>query len=86
MADTLIQASIDSATEEESAAVLATIGLTVSDAVRLMLVRVARDRALPFEPLIPNQTTLAAMEEARRGGLVRFDSVAALMADLDADG
>lgn len=86
MADTLIQASIDSATEEESAAVLATIGLTVSDAVRLMLVRVARDKALPFEPLIPNQTTLAAMEEARRGGLVRFDSVAALMADLDADG
>ncbi len=86
MADTLIQASIASATEEESAAVLATIGLTVSDAVRLMLVRVARDRALPFEPLIPNQTTLAAMEEARRGGLVRFDSVAALMADLDADG
>ena len=86
MADTLIQASIDSATEEESAAVLATIGLTVSDAVRLMLVRVARDRALPFEPLIPNQTTLAAMEEARRGVLVRFDSVAALMADLDADG
>lgn len=58
----------------------------MSDAVRLMLVRVARDKALPFEPLIPNQTTLAAMEEARRGGLVRFDSVAALMADLDADG
>ncbi|MHC2105260.1 hypothetical protein [Methylobacterium sp. CM6246] len=50
-----------------------------------MLVRVARDKALPFEPLIPNLTTLAAMEKARRGGLVRFDSVAASMADLDAD-
>ncbi len=47
---------------------LASIGLTVSDAFRLMMVRIAKEKALPFEPLIPNAETIAAMKEARRGG------------------
>ena len=82
MSETLVQTRIDSSTEEKAAEVLAKMRLTVSDAVRLLLVRVAHDKALP---LAPNATTLAAMAEARRGGLARFDSVAVLMADLDAD-
>ncbi len=84
-ANQLVQARIDGAIKEEAAAVLAAMGLTVSDAVRLMLTRVAREHALPFDPLIPNATTIAAMKEARAGGLKSFDSVEALMADLHAD-
>ena len=84
-ANALVQARIDSAVKEEAAAVLAAVGLTVSDAVRLMLTRVAREKALPFEPLIPNAETIEAMREARRGGLASFESVEALMADLNAD-
>ena len=63
---------------------LATMGLTVSDAVRLMLTRVAHDKALPFEPLRPNAETIAAMEEARAGKLetVTLDELQAM---LDAD-
>jgi DNA-damage-inducible protein J len=53
--------------------------------VRLMLIKVAHDKALPFEPLTPNAETLAAMREARAGGLQKFESIEALMADLDAD-
>lgn len=81
----LIQARIDAATKEEAAAVLKAMGLSVSDAVRMMLTRVAREKALPFEPLLPNETTIAAMREARAGSLPKFRSVEALMADLDAD-
>ena len=84
-ANALVQARIDGAVKDEAAAVLAAVGLTVSDAVRLMLTRVAREKVLPFEPLIPNAETIAAMKEARRGGLASFKSVDALMADLDAD-
>ena len=84
-ANALVQARIDGAIKEEAAAVLAEIGLTVSDAVRLMLIRVAREKALPFEPLIPNATTIAAMEELDAGKGKKFDSVEALMADLYAD-
>jgi DNA-damage-inducible protein J len=65
----LVQTRINPEIKEEAAAVLQAIGLTVSDAVRLMLTRVAREKALPFEPLIPNQVTIAAMKEAREGKL-----------------
>jgi DNA-damage-inducible protein J len=68
-ANALVQTRIDSAIKEEASAVLQAIGLTVSDAVRLMLTRVAREKALPFEPLIPNEATIAAMKEARDGKL-----------------
>jgi DNA-damage-inducible protein J len=70
-ANALVQTRIDQAVKEEATIVLAAMGLTVSDAVRLMLTRVARDRALPFEPLTPNAETIEAMREARRIDLVR---------------
>lgn len=84
-ANALVQTRIDGTVKEEAAAVLEGIGLTVSDAVRLLLTRVARDKALPFELLTPNATTVAAMREARAGKLESFDTVEALMDDLHAE-
>ena len=68
-ANALVQTRINPEIKDEATIVLRAIGLTVSDAVRLMLTRVAREKALPFEPLIPNQATIAAMKEAREGKL-----------------
>ncbi len=82
-ANVVVRARIDEHIKEEAAAVLATMGLTVSDAFRLMLTRVEHEKALPFEPLIPNDKTIAAMKEARRGGFKSFKDVDALMADLN---
>jgi DNA-damage-inducible protein J len=59
--------------------------LTVSEAFRVLLTRVAREKALPFEPLVPNVTPIEAMKEARRGGLQSFATVEELRADLNAD-
>ena len=73
-ANTVVRARIDEEIKEEATVVLAALGLTVSDAVRLMLTRVARDKALPFDPLIPNAATIAAMREARVGNLPRVNS------------
>lgn len=87
-AHAVVSARIDEHIKEEAAAVLATMGLTVSDAFRLLLIRVAQEKALPFEPFEPfepNAVTLEAMQEARRGGLRSFASVDDLMADLNAD-
>ena len=81
----LVQARIDGAVKEEAAAVLAAMGLTVSDAVRLLLTKVAQEKALPFAPLVPNAVTIEAMKEARRGGLPRFATVEDLIDDLHAD-
>jgi DNA-damage-inducible protein J len=83
-ANALVQTRINGAIKEQASAVLATMGLTVSDAVRLMLTRVAHDKALPFEPLRPNAKTIAAMEEARAGHLETV-TLEELQAILDAD-
>jgi len=77
--NTVVRARIDEKTKNEA------IGLTVSDAFRLMMVRIAAEKRLPFEPLVPNAQTIAAMEAARRGELTRVGNVDDLMADLNAD-
>lgn len=68
-ADQVVRTRINGEIKEEASAVLAAIGLTLSDAIRLMLTRVAQDKALPFDPLIPNEATIAAMRAARAGDL-----------------
>jgi DNA-damage-inducible protein J len=80
----IVRARIDERIKSEAATVLAAMGLTVSDAFRMMMVRIAAEKALPFEPLVPNAETIQAMKEARNGGLPRFKSVEALLADLNA--
>ena len=85
MTNTVVRARIDEHVKEEAAAVLATIGLAVSDAFRLMMVRIANDKALPFEPLTPNAETIEAMKATRRGELTTAGSPDELLASLNAD-
>ena len=85
MPNQLVQARIDEAVKEEAAAVLAAMGLTVSAALRLLLTKVAHEKALPFAPLVPNAATIEAMREARRGDLPRFATVEDLFDDLHAE-
>ncbi|HEX9703046.1 MAG TPA: type II toxin-antitoxin system RelB/DinJ family antitoxin [Rhodospirillales bacterium] len=82
---TVVRARIDERVKAEAAAVLDSIGLTVSDAFRLMMVRIAAEKRLPFEPLVPNAKTVAAMRAARRGELKTVGGVEDLMADLNED-
>lgn len=79
-----VSASIDEKTKAEAKAVLSSIGLSISDAFRLLLTRVAQEKALPFDPLIPNEQTIAAMRKAREGRLTSFDSMDKLIEDLNA--
>ncbi len=66
-ANAVVRARIDGRIRDEASIVLATMGLTVSDAFRLMLTRVVSEKALPFEILTPNAKTIAAMKDARLG-------------------
>ena len=85
-ANSVVRARIDGETKAQAAAVLEAMGLTVSDAFRLMMVRIAKEKALPFEPLVPNHETIEAMKAARRGELVTAGPPVNLIASLDADG
>jgi DNA-damage-inducible protein J len=82
--NSVVRARIDEATKTEAAAVLATMGLSLSDAFRLLLKRVAAEKALPFEPLVPNAETVEAMKAARRGDLVTVGALDDLFQDLNA--
>ena len=84
-ATTMIHVRVDEQVKAKAAATLATIGLSVSDAVRMLLVRVAAEQALPFEIRVPNAETITAIQELEAGGGTRFEGVEALMADLNAD-
>ena len=84
-ANAVVRARIDQHIKDEASAVLEAVGLTISDAVRLMLVRTAAERALPFDPLVPNEKTIRALKAARKGDLKTVGNLDALMTDLDAD-
>jgi len=83
-ANSVVRARIDEQTKKEAAAVLEAIGLTVSDAFRLMMVKIAREKALPFEPLLPNKETIDAIKAARRGELTTVGPPGKLIASLNA--
>jgi DNA-damage-inducible protein J len=84
-ANSVVRARIDEHIKEEASVVLAAMGLTVSDALRMMLTRVAREQSLPFDPMVPNATTIKAMRDARRGKTTKHQNLESLMADLNAD-
>lgn len=64
---TFVRARVDEDLKNEAAAVLAEMGLTVSDVVRIALTKIAREKALPFDMRIPNAQTLETLAEAERG-------------------
>ena len=83
-ANSVVRARIDSVTKRKATKVLTKMGLSVSDAIRLLLVRVAAEKAMPFEVRVPNEETLAALAELDSGEGQVFDTVDDFMADLRA--
>ena len=82
MATTMVHVRVDEKTKDQASKTLAGMGISVSDAVRMLLVRVAAEKALPFEVRVPNKTTVKAMREADKGKGKRFRSAGALFKDL----
>ncbi|MEI6702162.1 MAG: type II toxin-antitoxin system RelB/DinJ family antitoxin [Deltaproteobacteria bacterium] len=84
-ADTYVRARIDTYTKDRAANALDAMGLSISDAIRLLMMRIADERRLPFEVKAPNATTRNAIEELEAGKGARFASIDSLMADLNAE-
>ncbi|EIC21157.1 type II toxin-antitoxin system RelB/DinJ family antitoxin [Thiorhodovibrio frisius] len=84
-ADTYVRARIDVATKERATAALDEIGLSVSDAIRLLMRRIAEERRLPFDVKAPSASSLQALADIEAGKIEHFATVDDLMADLHAD-
>ena len=82
MATTMVHVRVDEKVKATAARNLSAMGMSVSDAVRILLVRVAAEKALPFEVKVPNRTTVKAMEAADQRKGKRFKSAGALIKDL----
>ncbi len=74
MSSAMVHVRVDEKVKLKAAATLKKMGMSVSDAVRMMLVRVAAEEALPFEVRVPNATTVKAMQAADRKEGKRFRS------------
>jgi DNA-damage-inducible protein J len=84
ISETYVRARIDTGTKKRAAGALEAMGLSISDAIRLLLLRVADERRLPFEVKVPSAKTRKAIAELESGKGKRFADVDALMADLHA--
>lgn len=83
--DTYVRARIDTNTKERAADALEAMGLSISDAIRLLMLRVADEKRLPFEIKAPNTRTKKAMSELESGKGKRFSNINSLMEDLNED-
>ena len=78
----IVRARIDSDTKASASAALAAMGLSVSDAIRMLLRRVADEKRLPFDVTVPNAESRAAIAELEAGKGKHFKSAEALFDDL----
>jgi len=78
MATTMVHVRVDEKTKQRAAKTLAGMGISISDAVRMLLIRVAGEKALPFDVKVPNATTVRAMRAADKGKGKRLTSASAL--------
>lgn len=81
----MVHVRVEKRIKAQASKALAAMGLSVSDAVRVMLTRIAKEKSLPFEVKVPNLATASAMREARKGGLRPVGNVTQLMTELNAD-
>ena len=82
----MLHVRVDDEIKTQASEALAAMGLSVSDAVRILLKRVVSDQAFPLELKVPNAQTRAAMIEARammQARAARFDSAASLVDELE---
>ena len=83
MATTMVHVRVDEKVKDDAAKTLAAMGMSVSDAVRMLLIRVAAEKALPFDVRVPNPVTVKAMRAADQRKGKRFKTVDALFRDLE---
>ena len=84
-AGTYVRARIDTNTKERAASTLGAMGLSISDAIRLLMLRIANEHRFPFDVKTPNAATRKAIAELEAGKGVKFATIDDLMADLHAD-
>jgi DNA-damage-inducible protein J len=85
ISDTYVRARIDNVTKARASEALEAMGLSISDAIRLLMLRIADEKRLPFDLKVPNAKTEEAIRQLEAGEGQSFGSVDDLLADLGKD-
>jgi DNA-damage-inducible protein J len=81
-ADEIVRARIDAATKAKATAALQAMGLSISDAIRILMLRIADEQRLPFDVKVPNAESVRAMKQLASGKGTSFPDSGALLKDL----
>ena len=82
----MLHVRMDSELKREATQALAAMGLTASEAVRLLFHRIAADQAFPLELKVPNaqtQRAMAEVDEMVKNRRARFASADDMFAELE---
>ncbi len=82
--DSVVRARVNEETKLQAAAIFEAAGLTLSDAIRMMLLRTVQEKAIPFIPAKPNAATIRAINNARKGKVVKVKDIEDLFKRLNA--
>jgi DNA-damage-inducible protein J len=82
--DSVVRARIDEKTKKQAEKVFAACGMTLSDAIRIMLTKTARDKEIPFSIHVPNSKTKKAIREAQSGKMYRAKDLEELLKRMNA--
>ena len=80
--DSVVRARIRTDIKEEAQEVLDNLGLTMSDAIQILFRAIAKNKRLPDEFLVPNETTLAAMSEIEASRFVTYEDLKTFKEDV----
>jgi DNA-damage-inducible protein J len=81
--NTIAMARVDHVIKSTAAEVLKESGLTISDAIRIMLTKIAKEHSVPLDMIMPNSKTVAAIKEARKDKLKAFNDINSLISHLE---
>lgn len=65
MSDVIVKSRIEAKLKADTEAILDKLGMSVSDVIRITFRQIVAQKCLPFEAMIPNEKTIAAIEESR---------------------
>ncbi len=82
--DSVVRARVDEQLKLQAAAIFKAAGLTLSDAIRMMLLRTVQEKAIPFIPAKPNAATIRALKSSQKGQGKRFNNLEDMLKHLNA--
>ena len=83
MSSGVLKLRLEQSLKEEANLLAKSMGITLSDVVRMFLVKFVNEQKIPFEVSIPNRQTIKAIKDVEKGHTVKVKSLSSLIEEID---